>query len=173
MGYKLDGAVKKYKGKIIAAIILWAVLTIVFVCPLSVAIKDYTDAGGGITGGTTTQVLFTSLGKYIVNPFLALATAISFNYIGTFIKIFGIFTLIYAFFIVIGFLKGIPKSEYENIEHGSSDWSENGEQYRILSPDKGIILAEKNYLPVDKRGNVNVLIVGGSGSRKIYSLCNT
>ena len=34
------------------------------------------------------------------------------------------------------------------------------EQYKILSPKKGILLAEKNYLPVDKRGNVNVLIVG-------------
>ena len=26
--------------------------------------------------------------------------------------------------------------------------------------NKGIILAEKHYLPVDKRGNVNVLVVG-------------
>ena len=53
-----------------------------------------------------------------------------------------------------------PKSEYENIEHGSSDWSQNGEQYRVLSKNNGIILAENNYLPVDKRGNTNVLVVG-------------
>ena len=46
------------------------------------------------------------------------------------------------------------------MEHGSSDWSEHGEQYRILSKNKGIILAEDNYLPVDKRGNINTLIVG-------------
>ena len=41
-----------------------------------------------------------------------------------------------------------------------SDWSQRGEQYRILSNKKGIILGENNYLPVDKRGNVNVLVVG-------------
>ena len=46
------------------------------------------------------------------------------------------------------------------MEHGSSDWSKNGEQYRILSDRKGLILAQNNYLPLDKRGNVNVLVVG-------------
>ena len=35
-----------------------------------------------------------------------------------------------------------------------------GEQYQILNNKKGIVLAENNYLPVDKRGNVNVLVVG-------------
>ena len=35
-----------------------------------------------------------------------------------------------------------------------------GEQYSVLSKHKGILLAENHYLPVDKRGNVNVLVVG-------------
>ena len=60
----------------------------------------------------------------------------------------------------ISFFRTKTKGDYYNIEHGSSDWSQNGEQYRILSKTKGIILAENNYLPVDKRGNVNVLVVG-------------
>ena len=67
---------------------------------------------------------------------------------------------VYFIFVSIGILKAFPKHEFDEIEHGSSDWSENGEQYRILSKNKGIVLAEKNYLPVDKRGNVNVLVVG-------------
>lgn len=54
----------------------------------------------------------------------------------------------------------MPKNEYTDIEHGSSDWAAGGEQYSILSNKKGILLAEKHYLPVDKRGNVNVLVVG-------------
>lgn len=68
----------------------------------------------------------------------------------------------------------MPKHRYDNIEHGSSDWSENGEQYQVLSKKSGIILAENNYLPLDKRGNVNVLVVGGSGSGKSasYSIPN-
>ena len=59
-----------------------------------------------------------------------------------------------------GLVKAFPKHEFDDIEHGSSDWSENGEQYQVLNKNKGIVLAEKNYLPVDKRGNVNVLVVG-------------
>ena len=74
----------------------------------------------------------------------------------------------------IGIIKSKPKSNYEDIENGSSDWCEGGEQYKILSKNKGIILAEDNYLPVDKIGNVNVLVVGGSGSGKsaTYSIPN-
>ena len=41
---------------------------------------------------------------------------------------------------IIGTIKNAPKNEYEDIEHGSSDWSQRGEQYRILSNKKGIIL---------------------------------
>ena len=68
----------------------------------------------------------------------------------------------------------MPKHRYDDIEHGSSDWSSHGEQYQILNRKEGIILAENNYLPVDKRGNVNVLVVGGSGSGKSasYSIPN-
>ena len=61
---------------------------------------------------------------------------------------------------LVGFFKSTPKNEYTDIEHGSSDWNQKGEQYKILDKNKGIILAENNYLPVDKRGNVNVLVVG-------------
>lgn len=169
MGYKFKGAVKKYKGKITAAIILWIVLTIVFICPLSLAIRDSFEAGSGWNSAS----FFTTFGDNIVSPFGALGKCFSANYLATFGKCFMYFSLIYGFFILIGFLKGVPKNEYEDIEHGSSDWSENGEQYKILSPEKGIILAEKNYLPIDKRGNTNVLVVGGSGSRKICILCYT
>ena len=56
-------------------------------------------------------------------------------------------------------IKTMPKHDYADIEHGSSDWA-SGEEYSVLSRNKGILLAEKHYLPVDKRGNVNVLVVG-------------
>ncbi len=169
MGYKFKGAVRKYKGKITAAIILWIVLTIVFICPLSLAVKDSFHPGSEWDSAS----FFTTFGTNIVNPFSAFVKCFYAEYIGAFFNCFKWYTIIYGFFIAIGFIKAIPKSEYEDIEHGSSDWSINGEQYKILSPDKGIILAQKNYLPVDKRGNVNVLVVGGSGSRKICIICYT
>ena len=62
--------------------------------------------------------------------------------------------------IKLEWIKNEVKNEYSDIEHGSSDWSQRGEQYKILDKNKGIVLAENNYLPVDKRGNVNVLVVG-------------
>ena len=71
-----------------------------------------------------------------------------------------VFSLFLVVFVIIGLVKTAPKNEYTDIEHGSSDWSEGGEQYKILNKNKGIILAQNNYLPVDKRGNINVLVVG-------------
>ena len=84
--------------------------------------------------------------------------------VGTYFKeFFGLlwkFTIVYAIFMFVGFVKTAPHNEYTDIEQGSSDWATKGEQYKVLSRNKGIILAENNYLPVDKRGNVNVLVVG-------------
>ena len=52
--------------------------------------------------------------------------------------------------MIIGIRKLKPKSEYTDIEHGSSGWAENGEQYKVLNKKEGIILAEDNYLPLNK-----------------------
>ncbi len=82
------------------------------------------------------------------------------SYIKELISLLWKFTIVYAIFMFIGFVKTAPKNEYTDIEQGSSDWASKGEQYKILNPKKGIILAENNYLPVDKRGNVNILVVG-------------
>lgn len=71
------------------------------------------------------------------------------------------FTIVYLIAMGVAIMRAWPKSEYDNIEHGSSDWCQNGEQYRILSPKTGILLAEKNYLPLDKIGNTNVLVIRG------------
>ena len=82
------------------------------------------------------------------------------GYIGTFGKGILYFTIVYFIAVVVGLVKAMPKNEYTDIEHGSSGWAEHGEQYQLLSRKKGIILAEDNYLPLDRRGNLNVLIVG-------------
>ena len=169
MNYKIQGALKKGKTTIIVSIILWLLLVVVFIMPwtcgwyqmkllgkfdmdafLNVYMKATTDLGLGFKAIATSGLI----GEYIKN-------------------IFG-FTLFYVIVVVIAVLRLMPKHRYDNIEHGSSDWSENGEQYKVLSKKAGIILAENNYLPLDKRGNVNVLVVGGSGSGKSasYSIPN-
>lgn len=82
------------------------------------------------------------------------------NYLPQFFSLLWKVTIIYAIFMFVGFVKTAPKNEYSDIEQGSSDWAHKGEQYKILSRNKGVLLAENNYLPVDKRGNINVLVVG-------------
>ena len=103
---------------------------------------------------------FERVGFYFTKPFSSFGLVFTADYLPSFFGILWKVTAIYLIIAVIGTIKNAPKNEYADIEHGSSDWSQRGEQYRILSNKKGIILAENNYLPVDKRGNVNVLVVG-------------
>lgn len=81
------------------------------------------------------------------------------GYGSVFWKTEGYFTILLLICAAIGLVKSMPKNEYTDIEHGSSDWA-TGEQYSVLNKKKGILLAENHYLPVDKRGNTNVLVVG-------------
>jgi len=105
------------------------------------------------------DVFYKDLGTYITSPIEGLEKCFTAEYFPSFFKGLRILFYLYVLAGLIGFIKAIPKHTYSDIEHGSSKWSEGGEQYGVLSNKKGIILAEKNYLPVDKRGNVNVLVV--------------
>ena len=149
--YKIKHALKKGKAIFIVVGILWVILSIVLIAPGSVSIIDSKG-----TNSTPVDLFLANIGDFLGN----LGKAFKPDYIGTFAKGELYLTVVLFFLAGIGIIKSLPKHEYTDIEHGSSDWAEGGEQYKILSPKKGIILAEKNYLPVDKRGNVNVLVVG-------------
>lgn len=155
MNYKIEGAIRRNRKSFIICAILWVVLTIVFVAPLSYSIFQANQSGS--FDGT---VLIRAIGQNFTHPFAAIGGIFSNGAFGNFMSVFVAFSIFYLIFFFIGFFKSAPKNEYSDIEHGSSDWSQHGEQYQILSKNKGIILAENNYLPVDKRGNVNVLVVG-------------
>ena len=106
------------------------------------------------------EKFITTFGEVIAQPFPTLGKIVSEGAMGTYFSTLMVVTIFYSVFFFIGFVRSAPKNEYTDIEHGSSDWSQRGEQYAILSKNKGIVLAENNYLPVNKRGNVNVLVVG-------------
>ena len=151
MEYKLKGALRKSRPIFIMILILWVALSIVFIAPVAVSIVESSTGDAKFT-----EIVFEKFGTIGEN----LGRIFTSEYIGTFLKC-DLYLIIALLFVgVIGFVKAMPKNEYTDIEHGSSAWAEGGEQYRVLSPKKGIILAEKNYLPVNKRGNVNVLVVG-------------
>ena len=167
MNYKVEGALRRNKKYFILFGILWLFIAIVLIVPITLGFNVATDQKNfeeGIKIFTTT----------ITNPAKGFAELVNRSYMSLYIKNLAIFSIIYAIFFIVGVARSAPKNEYTDFEHGSSDWSKNGEQYQILSNKKGIILAEDNYLPVDKRGNVNVLVVGGSGSGKSasYSIPN-
>ncbi len=164
MNYKLEGAIRRNKKYFILFTILWLFTAIVLIVPITLGYNAQVNNGNGIS-------VFVNAMK---NPFVGFADLASKNLMGAYAKTLGGFSIVFAIFFVIGVARSAPKNEYTDFEHGSSDWSRNGEQYQILSNKKGIILAEDNFLPVDKRGNVNVLVVGGSGSGKSasYSIPN-
>ena len=155
MNYKVEGALRKTRKYFIIYAILWLFLVIVFIMPAGAAAKEAI-----IKNKFEISVFFEKFFAYSLKPFSSFGKVFSPTYIGTFLGIFWKFSFVYVIIAVIGVIRNAPKNEYSDIEHGSSDWSQKGEQYRILSNKKGIILGENNYLPVDKRGNVNVLVVG-------------
>lgn len=155
MGYKIQGAINKSKKYYIIYTILWLFCVIVFVMPAGAAITEANFTGTFDFGEFMKQFM-----TYATKPFSSFGIVFTAKYLSGFWGILWKFTAVYLIIAIIGIIRNAPKGEYEDVEHGSSDWSKNGEQYRILSNKKGIVLGENNYLPVDKRGNVNVLVVG-------------
>ena len=166
---KMKKAFEKNKKYLILFLVLWIVLEIVLIAPMSVAIAESTSAQGQFELANFIE----NFGKE-VSSFTAITRIGSAGAGSAFGKGTLWLTILCLVVTAIGIIKSKPKSNYEDIENGSSDWCEGGEQYKILSKNKGIILAEDNYLPVDKIGNVNVFVVGGSGSGKsaTYSIPN-
>ena len=154
MNYKIKGALKKSKIVIIIAIAIWIMLSILLSAPMSVSIVEATT-NGQFNINEFFDKIFANIGDIGGN----LSKIFKADYIGTFGKTEGYLSIVILVFFVIGLIKSMPKNEYTDIEHGSSDWA-SGEQYEVLSKKKGILLAENHYLPVDKRGNTNVLVVG-------------
>ena len=151
---KIKFALNKCKTVLIIVLVLWVLLSIVLIMPASIA-----TVAARVDDKINMDMFVESITGNIGNPFGNIGKAFSGTYIGAFLK--GDLYLILALLIFgsIGVVKTLPKNEYSSIEHGSSDWA-TGEKYMTLSKNKGILLAEKHYLPVDKRGNTNVLVVG-------------
>jgi hypothetical protein len=156
---KIGRALKKMKSRLIVYAIVIVLGIIVLVAPISMAITDALNTGSSLGDETGFEALWDGLMSYLPDPFGNLSKVFTTEYASNFFTGTFWFVVFALLFIFVGVYKALPKNEFSDIENGSSDWATGGEQYRVLSKKTGIILAEKNYLPVDKRGNVNVLVV--------------
>lgn len=152
---KFKRTLKQSKRFLIVIGVLWVILAIVLVSPIAYSIKEATNAAGVFDLNIFIQKIIPA-----ITSFSSFFKMFSSEYFGTFASCMINYTILFIVCSIIGFIKSKPKGEFHDMEHGSSDWCEHGEQYKILSKNKGLILAEDNYLPVDKRGNINTLIVG-------------
>ena len=150
MNYKIEEAFKKSKWMTIIMIAIWFALSILFAAPIATSIAEAHMKGNEFFENLFNNLLDIggNLGK-IFRP----------SYIGSFLKVELYVTVAVIFMYFVGIIKQMPKNEFSGIESGSSDWA-GSEKYSILNRKEGILLAENHYLPVDKRGNVNVLVVG-------------
>lgn len=155
MSYRIKEIMEKLKKKLPLYIVLWVFLVVVMIgCAYSYQTSMIT------TGSFELSNFFTYFEDFSSNPLQVIGKSFSGDYAGTTFNWIMWTTIIFVLVLTIGTIRNAKNMEYRDIEHGSSDWSKGGEQYKILSNKKGIILAENNYLPLEKRGNVNVLIVG-------------
>ena len=112
----------------------------------------------GIFGEFFNDLISFGFVKAIFVDFIGFATA-------------SLYTLV-AFIIlfILWKIKFATRYEYQGIEHGSSDWSKNGEEFdklddgkEILNKKNGFILSKTHYLGTDLKKvaiNKNVLVVG-------------
>ena len=147
---KARKALKQNKKFVIIIVVLWIILAIVLVAPVAVGIERAINKEAN---------LFNALAEEITSFSSFFRMFGIYNSFTTFLKLLIPYTVVVVYFSYKGYAATSVKGEYHDKEHGSSGWSKKGEQYSILSKEKGIILAKDNYLPLDKRGNINTLIV--------------
>lgn len=129
---------EKKKKTILVFLILWLLLAIVFIIPLSVDYIDSLDPKGDLQ----TESFMSIAGQYILNISTRIK-AFQEPYKSNTTSTLGYYTFFYGGVMLILFLKSKDNGDYHDIEHGSSDWCEGGEQYKVLSKNSGIILAQK------------------------------
>ena len=161
---------KILKKTIIPITILFLVLCIIILPAFAVAIA-YGNFKIIQNSEVSISIFMDNLKYSLTNPFWSIGEMFRLGQVmDAYINIFKI--AIFVYYVPILYFMFKPKKkkpEWEKKEHGSAEWAKKGEQYKVLSKKEGILLAKDNYLPVDKRGNINVLVIGGSGSGKSAS----
>jgi len=158
---------KENKSKVLVAILLYFL-----VCLMGI--------GGFITALKKADEINSTLslwGKYAMDPITVIKTITSDQATqSSFISLCGLMFLCFAYLSIKYVVKTAKTHDFQGEEHGSSNWSKNGEEYRklsdgseILNKKSGFILSKNHFLGLDSRKvriNKNILVFGGSGTGK-------
>ena len=116
MESKVNKFLKKNLKYIIFAIVLWIIGEMFLIAPIAYTISEsYVD-------GKFDMALFIKDIVANIISFSSIAKVFAPNVIGAFGKGTLIYTIILIIALGIGMYKGRNKSEFQDIEHGSSDW---------------------------------------------------
>lgn len=151
---------KFYLKSTIVVIILFALISLLIFPPL---IRTYDFV-------RKLNVDFAQTYKRVWNkPFESLDYCLNSDVKEIYITAVSILAFLLFILLMVVFVQHNKVQGYEGVEHGSGDWATDSEKYKVLTRNKGILLAKNLCLPLDKYGNTNVLVVGGSGSGKSAS----
>lgn len=120
MSRKMQNMAKNLKKHYIFFIIVWLIFAILFVAPIAIAIARTVSGGADFI-----LMKFIEYSIAEISSFTGITRVFTSEYLPFWGKTMLFYTLAYIVLIMIGVYKAAPKHEYTNIEHGSSDWSEN------------------------------------------------
>ena len=163
----IEKIIKLLKKNMMLLVIIWFVLAIGIIPTISMTI-----AQGSRLASAEIDSSLPFVGNFMYflsSPIKTLGYIFNPIYFGTYIETLKTYSAIYFLLAIFLAFKYEEAKPYDGSEYGSARWSKNGEQYKVLSKTSGIILAKHNYLPVDKQGNTNVMVIGGSGAGKSAS----
>ena len=165
---KIVDKFNEYKYKVLAVIIVYALVCICGVGALLTASHFKTEK----------QDVLDLWGDYALQPIKTLKTV--YNEENNLKGKYDIGCIVVlALFVGLSFkylMSQREKHDYQGEEHGSSEWSKNGEEFKkfpdgseILNKKDGFILSRNHYLGTDGKKvkiNKNILVFGGSGTGK-------
>lgn len=163
----IEKVIKLLKKNMILLLVIWFVLAIGIIPAVAITISQGSRLASAEIDSSLPFV--GNFMYFLSNPFKTLGYVFNPLYFGIYIETLKNYTGIYFLLAIFLAYKYEEAKPYDGKEYGSARWSKNGEQYKILSKTSGIILAKDNYLPVDKQGNTNVMVIGGSGAGKSAS----
>lgn len=166
---------KDYGKKLLVVIIIYLIICINGV---GAFMTSWENATSDLESNVTRLSAATELYKtYMLKPFTVLDTVLDGGALqSTYLTLCLVVLILFVYLTIKLIIRSRSDHDYQGHEHGSSEWSKNGEEYRkqpdgsqILNKSEGFILSRKHYLGTDSkkvRVNKNILVFGGSGTGK-------